>query len=112
MDLLFLHALLKQEEEHMSCCGQKRQALSASNSTWQPTPAVPDPVASYQSPTQSLVAVDSTGPTVTLLSRHGVTSLTGVVTGKHYHFQGRGAMQTVDQQDADAMITSGAFEQV
>lgn len=115
----------------MSCCGQKRQALTAGNGTWQSTPAGysqeqpnaqvmpvglmpanPVPVPSHQSPAQPLALADSTGPTMTLLSRHGVTSITGGVTGKRYRFQGAGAMQAVDRRDADAMIASGAFERV
>jgi len=47
-----------------------------------------------------------------LLSRHGVTTITGKVTGKRYRFQGTGAMQAVDRRDADAMIATGAFERV
>jgi len=52
------------------------------------------------------------GSSVTLLSRQGVTSITGKVTGKRYRFQGAGSMQAVDRRDAEAMIASGAFQQV
>jgi len=92
----------------MPCCGQKREEWNAapSQSTFFAPPSSTVPA----TPPPALPA--AIGSSVTLLSRQGVTTITGKVTGKRYRFQGTGAMQAVDRRDADAMIATGAFEQV
>ena len=98
----------------MPCCGQKREGLAAGYSQSNPIaqPVAPASTASHQSLAQPPAPPPAMGSSVTLLSRQGVTSITGKVTGKRYRFQGAGSMQAVDRRDAEAMIASGAFQQV
>ena len=79
----------------MSCCGQKRDAVRAQVRAPQRVMADPDPT------------------TVRLQYRHrSPITVRGAKTGKRYEFLGGGAMQTVDRQDAEALIATGMFDRI
>jgi hypothetical protein len=90
----------------MSCCGQKREAVSSA-----PRPARVDyaqtRLAFARSPQPP-----AAGESVTLKFRNGSAMVVTGASGKRYQFHGKGSMQAVDRGDAELLLASGLFERV
>ena len=101
----------------MSCCGQKREAMTTSVRSEQRSNGYAAQKTflmdrgAVRSPVVTPVATSA--PAVTLVCRNpAVVSVTGPVTGKRYRFTGAGSMQAIDKRDADGLVATGSFQRV
>jgi hypothetical protein len=91
----------------MSCCGQKRDALTMAGAA--PRTKAQERTQFVPTPVHPPVA----GLTVTVRVRHrGGLIVQGAATGNRYQFAAGGSMQAVDKRDLEALLGTGAFERV
>jgi hypothetical protein len=103
----------------MACCGQKRdavrtQARAPVRAAQRVMPGAP--VRTAPAAALALSEVDGAsdrGLAVMLQYRNrSPITVRGARTGKRYEFLCGGAMQTVDAQDAEALIATGMFDRI
>jgi len=100
----------------MSCCGNKRAAWSAAQApaSTPPAPALPHQQA-VAAPKPVAIPQQKEKMWPDLRFEHlgaGTLTLIGSMTGRHYHWPGKGSVQAIDYRDASGMTDHAMLRRV